>query len=172
MEPRRRTLRNRGKCRPKHHSCAHNCKQESCTVILGCYLLSFRCPTHLPAAFRTNSLLSICLKATIQALPLFQQAEYPPILHPRVADTPYHAAKMSRSYLSLIEKSASLLQLNENLEKTIADVKLDERSGEALLKLHVKMRFLSPRLPKFPPSNLSSQESQRTSISQKLQSLL
>jgi len=79
---------------------------------------------------------------------------------------------MSRSYLSLIEKSASLLQLNENLEKTIADVKLDERAGEALLKLHVKMRFLSPRLPKFPPSNLSSQESQRTSISQKLQSLL
>jgi hypothetical protein len=54
------------------------------------------------------------------------------------------AARISRFYIALIEKSVSLPQLDENLEKTIADAKLDERSVETLRKLHVKMRtFIS-----------------------------
>jgi len=47
---------------------------------------------------------------------------------------------MSRFYLALIEKSASLHELDENLERTITDEKLDDRHAEVLRKLHIKMK--------------------------------
>jgi len=50
------------------------------------------------------------------------------------------ATKMSRFYLALIEKSASLHELDENLERTITDEKLDDRHAEVLRKLHIKMK--------------------------------
>ena len=51
------------------------------------------------------------------------------------------ASKLSKTYLSIVEKATSKQQLDENIDKIIAgnNTEVDERSAEALRNLHERI---------------------------------